>query len=132
MGINYLLDTHTLLWLLMSPNDIEASALDELAEKKNTLWVSAVSAMEVATKHRLGRLDVARSLIEGWSDRTSEIDAKEMPLSSSAALLAGSLTWDHRDPFDRMLVAQALTENVVVATRDRALLAYAGLPTLSV
>lgn len=99
--MNVLLDTHTLLRLLSTPTKIEASTLALLSEQDVTLWVSAASAWEIATKTRLGRLD-------------------------------GRLPWTHRDPFDRILVAQALRRTLTLATRDSSMLAAALTPTLRV
>ena len=131
MGVTYLLDTHVLLWLLAAPQKVPEEVRASLADPATTLLASSVSAMEVATKSRLGRLPGAEALVATWSARLGEIHVDELVLSSAHALLAGSLTWEHRDPFDRLLVAQALVENVPLVTVDRAMLAVPGLRTLS-
>ncbi len=77
--------------------------------------------MEVATKVRLGKLEPARHLIETWSARVRDIGGDDLPLTASHALLAGSLAWPHRDPFDRMLVAQALSDNLTLVSSDAAM-----------
>lgn len=127
MGVRYLLDTHVFLWLLGQPTAIPEPVRGDLARPENDLLVSAVSAMEVATKVRLGKLDSARHLVDTWSARVRELKAVELALSTEHALLAGSLTWTHRDPFDRLLVAQCLVENITLVTSDRAMTAVAGL-----
>ena len=104
---------------------------DTLADRSVELLVSAVSAMEVATKVRLGQLDVARTLVSTWPARIDEIGAVPLSLSTEAALLAGQLNWEHRDPFDRLLAAQAIENNLVLVTVDPALLGLIGLRTLS-
>lgn len=131
MGVTYLLDTHVLLWLLASPEQISDEVRRELANRRNTVVVSAASGMEIATKVRLGRLDGARGLVAAWSARIAEIEATELPITAEQAVFAGSLAWEHRDPFDRLLAAQATTENMVLVTVDRHLLAFPGVRTLT-
>ena len=99
----------------------------DLASPDNELLVSAVSAMEVATKVRLGKLETARHLVPTWSARVHDLRAHELPISTEHALLAGSLEWAHRDPFDRLLVAQGLVENVTLVTSDEQIGAVTGL-----
>lgn len=118
MGVRYLLDTHVFLWALGEPARIPEPIRRDLADRRNDLLISAASAMEVATKVRLGKLDVARHLVDTWSARAREIGADELPVTTAHALLAGAMAWTHRDPFDRILVAQALIENVVLVTTD--------------
>lgn len=129
MGMSFLLDTHIVLWLVGEPGKIPADILEPLGDPTNRLVVSAASAMEVATKVRLGRLDAATGLVHGWRDRIAEIGAEELTISSEHAILAGSMSWSHRDPFDRLLVAQALRENLTLVTVDRAILHLPGVPT---
>ncbi len=129
--MRFLLDTHVFLWLLGEPERVAPSVRDTLADRRNEILVSAASALEVATKVRLGKLDAARPLVAAWSERLRELDADELPVTSAHAVLAGTMTWDHRDPFDRLLAAQALIENVVLVTADRALLLLPGLRTLT-
>lgn len=129
--MRYLLDTHVLLWLLASPARVPPDVRATLAARENDLLVSAVSAMEVATKTRLGRLPEGRPLIDAWAARVREIGAEELALTASHALLAGSMPWEHRDPFDRVLVAQATIENLQLATVDRQLTDVPGLRVLT-
>jgi PIN domain nuclease of toxin-antitoxin system len=125
--VTYLLDTHVLLWLWGDPGRLASGFVAELARPTNRLLVSAVSAMEVATKTRLGRLELGRALVPTWPARVAEIAAEELPISTAHALLAGSMQWDHRDPFDRLLVAQALTEGVPLVTVDPVMTQVPGL-----
>lgn len=127
MGVRYLLDTHVFLWLLGAPELVPERLRDELAQPESELLVSAVSALEVATKVRLGKLDSARHLVATWSARVQDLRAVELPVSTEHALLAGSLDWPHRDPFDRLLVAQALVENLTVVSSDHQISAVTGL-----
>lgn len=130
MGVTpgrFLLDTHVLLWLLGDPERVPAATRAELADRRNQIIVSAASALEVATKVRLGKLDSGRHLVATWADRLTEIAATDLPVSSHHALVAGALQWDHRDPFDRLLVAQALVENLVLVTTDAAIKGVVGV-----
>lgn len=129
--VAYLLDTHVVLWLLGQPGRVAPEVLDVLGDRQHSLLVSAASAMEVATKVRLGRLPGGAGLVANWERRLDELGARELPISSAHALRAGEMTWEHRDPFDRLLVAQALAENTVLVTVDRAILAVPGLRTLT-
>ena len=101
----------------------------ELADPETRLCVSSATAMEIATKVRLGKLGVAEPLLATWFDRLGEIEADELPITSRHALLAGSLTWHHRDPFDRFLAAQSMADGLPLVTRDPVLRALPGLHT---
>lgn len=130
MGVSHLLDTHTFLWLVGEPAEVAEPVRDVLADPANELIVSAASAREAATKHRLGRLPLPH-LVHSWPERIVELGAVDLAVDSADALLAGSLAWEHRDPFDRLLVAQAIRRNLVLVTVDRAILAFPGIRTLS-
>ena len=130
MGVTFLLDTHVFLWLLGQPERIDASIRTTLAEHNNTLLVSAASALEVATKVRIGKLS-APGLLESWGSRVEEMAAVELDVTSRHATLAGSMTRDHRDPFDRLLAAQTILENATLVTVDRHLITLPGLRCLT-
>lgn len=127
--MNVLLDTHVLLWLISEPATLNSAALHQLADPATSVWVSAASAWEVSIKTRLGRLDGA-TLLASWNRQLETMRVEDLPIDSEDAILAGRLAWDHRDPFDRMIVAQALRRNLTVATRDAKILAAALTPTL--
>ena len=129
MGVTYLLDTHVLLWLWGDPGRIAPGVRKALGDPKNHLLVSAASAMEVSTKTRRGKLELGHALASTWAARVAEIAAEELQITSAHALLAGSMRWSHRDPFDRLLVAQALTEGVPLVSVDPAMV---GVPALQV
>lgn len=130
MGVTYLLDTHVLLWLATRPERVPAPVLSALADPGNCLNVSAVSALEVATKTRLGKLQ-AEGLLDSWSSRIRAMGAESLDVSTEHALLAGRLAWSHRDPFDRLLVAQATLETMTLVTVDSALTSLAAPPILT-
>lgn len=113
-----LLDTHVLLWLIGQPERVPDDVRAQLADRRNQVLVSAISALEIATKTRLGRLHPL-GLVEGWSAQLAGIGADELPVRADHALHAGSMSWDHRDPFDRVLVSQALIDGLTFVTVDR-------------
>lgn len=115
-----LLDTHVLLWMLMTPERLSEQATRFVSDRSTTLFVSAASAWEISTKHRLGRLSGATGVVIGYADHLRRLGVDELPITSAHALTAGALESDHRDPFDRMLAAQALHEGVPLVTSDPA------------
>jgi PIN domain nuclease of toxin-antitoxin system len=127
--VNVLLDTHTLLWLVSTPSDVDAATLAVLADPNTNVSVSAASAWEIAIKTRLGRLD-GEALLSAWADIVADMSTRELPIESLDAILAGRLPWDHKDPFDRVIVAQALRRNLTIATRDAGMLSAAVVPTV--
>jgi PIN domain nuclease of toxin-antitoxin system len=127
--VNVLLDTHTILWLVSKPSDVDASALAVIADPNTNVWVTAASAWEIAIKTRLGRLD-GEALLSAWADIMADMSTTELPIESADAILAGRLPWEHKDPFDRVIVAQALRRNLTIATRDSKILDAALTPTL--
>jgi PIN domain nuclease of toxin-antitoxin system len=130
VAVTCLLDTHALLWLIGEPERVPAETRDTLALESTTILVSAVSALEVATKHRIGKLPEGGVVAATWEDRLADLDAEGLPVSARHALLGGSLEWDHRDPFDRLLVAQALVENVPLVSADAVMRGMPGLQLL--
>ena len=123
------LDTNALLWLVTAPEKVSAAAREVLAEPSTEVAVSAASAWEIAIKTRLGRLD-GDPLMSAWSEILADMSATELPIDAGDAVLAGRLPWEHRDPFDRMIVAQAARRNLTIATRDSRILKAALTPTL--
>lgn len=127
--MNILVDTHTLLWLLREPTTLDPEALAPLTDPATSVWVSAASAWEIAIKTRLGRFD-GSTLLATWPSQLEAMRVDDLPVDSDDAILAGRLPWDHRDPFDRVIVAQALRRKLILATRDARILAAALAPTL--
>ena len=100
-----------------------------IAARETTVLVSAASGWEIATKVRVGRLPEARLLVDGLDAAVRREGFTVLPVALSHALAAGSLPGPHRDPFDRMLMAQARIENATLVTNDSAIRDY-GLPVL--
>ncbi|WAC57847.1 type II toxin-antitoxin system VapC family toxin [Gordonia sp. SL306] len=113
----YLLDTNALLWLVSEPDKISGPAREVLADQANDLLVSAASAWEIAIKTRLGRLD-GEPLLSAWQETLISMNATDLAIDAADAAMAGRLKWDHRDPFDRMIVAQAARRGLTIATSD--------------
>ena len=122
-----LLDTHALLWALLDPEQIPDATLEAVRDPATEVLVSAATAWEIGTKFRLGKLDGARAVVLGYRDHLTRLRATELPISGHHALTAGTLAWEHRDPFDRVIVAQAMIESVPVVTADRALVGFPGI-----
>ncbi|MDQ3662720.1 MAG: type II toxin-antitoxin system VapC family toxin [Actinomycetota bacterium] len=121
-----LLDTHVLLWWLSNDPSLPPEAESAIADPGATVFVSAASAWEIAIKQALGKLDAPNDL-----ENQVEVNRFEaLPITISHAYSAGALPRHHDDPFDRMLVAQALAEGLTIVTRDSRLSRY-GVPTLS-
>lgn len=124
-----LLDTHVLLWALGAPRRLPEPVRSALADRRTPLLVSAASAFEIATKHRLGRLPEASALVHHFDQQVERLGADQLPISAQHAIAAGSLDWSHRDPFDRMLAAQAMSDGLELVTADPAFSGFAGLST---
>ena len=116
-----LLDTHTLLWLVSAPAEVLAGAREVISDPARTVAVSAVTAWEIAIKTRLGRLD-GEPLLSAWPEIIAAMGLTELAIEGADAIVAGRLRWDHRDPFDRMIVAQAAPRGLTIATRDAQIL----------
>lgn len=127
MSRSLLLDTHVLLWALLDPERIPEATLREIRAAESALGVSAATAWEIATKIRLGRLPGVQAVVHGYHDHLARLRARELPITGRHALTAGTLAWEHRDPFDRMIAAQAMIESLPLVTADAALSAFPGV-----
>jgi PIN domain nuclease of toxin-antitoxin system len=119
-----LLDTHTLIWWLTEDSSLPASARKLIGSRNHAVLVSAVSAWEIATKVRLGRLEVAADLARDFSAYLKHERFESLSISTEHGIRAGSLPGSHKDPFDRMLVAQAQLENLAIVSNDALLDGY--------
>lgn len=125
-----MLDTHTLLWAVTAPARLGPAARPLIASTQTQLLVSAASAWEISTKHRLGKLPGADAIVSNLGGVLARLRTTELSVSCEHAILAGRLTWHHRDPFDRMLAAQAMIAGVPLVTDDAALRDLPGLATI--
>ena len=119
----FLLDTHVVVWLATEPLRVP-SELRASLETAEELLVSAASAYEIAQQVRLGRLPQAQPLLARWNELLETMLAVELPLTSADMMHAGVMPWDHRDPFDRMLVAQAQLRGLPLVTKDDTIRAF--------
>jgi len=119
-----LLDTHTLLWWLADSSSLPASARKLIANKNSDVLVSAASAWEIATKVRLGKLPMAVDLAHDFAAYLERERFQTLSVSAEHGIRAGLLPGPHRDPFDRMLIAQAQAENLTIVSNDVVFDAY--------
>lgn len=124
--MSLLLDTHVFLWWVGEPERLSNDARAAIARPDTPVFVSAASAWEIAIKRFLGRIDLRD---EEFDYGLRESRFIELPVSARHGLLAGALPPHHRDPFDRMLVAQAMTEGLHLVTHDRTIMDY-DIPTM--
>jgi len=125
-----LLDTHVLLWALLEPQKLSPELRDALENSDNALVVSAASAWEITTKWRLGKLPQARAVVENYALALHRLAAVDLPISAAVARQAGLWGVSHRDPFDRLLAAQASSDNLVLASTDPAFAQFEGVRIL--
>lgn len=119
--MNLLLDTHALIWALANDPALDAGARKAIIDGRNLVFVSAANVWEISIKRALGKLEAPDNLLE-------EIDAHRfthLDMTARHADAAGRLPNIHADPFDRMLVAQAQLEKLVLVTRDEFIPQYA-------
>ena len=120
-----LLDTHALLWALMEPHRLSGPARNVLEDDDAVVFVSSASAWELGIKWKLGKLEGAERVLDGLDRHLERLAAVPLPITIEHALAAAALPLHHRDPFDRMLIAQARSMQVPVMTNDAAFSAYA-------
>jgi PIN domain nuclease of toxin-antitoxin system len=117
--VRLLLDTHALLWWYSDDAALPASCRKLIAESDRSVFVSAVSAWEISTKFRLGKLPTACDLIDDFSGYTARERFLSLPLSTEHGLRAGLLPGPLQDPFDRMLIAQAEAETLFIVSNEK-------------
>jgi len=117
--MRFLLDTHTLLWCFNASPSLSPRARRLISDGSNEILVSAASAWEIATKVRLGKLPGGEELIDELDRYLAQLRCDALPISIDHAVRAGSLPGEHRDPFDRMLIAQAQIESLKIISNDR-------------
>ena len=113
-----LLDTHALLWWWKDDSRLSKRAATAITDQANTVLVSAASAWEIATKHHIGKLPGAESAVRKFNELIIADGFSHLAVSYQHALKAGGFDIEHRDPFDRMLAAQAIIEGATLVTDD--------------
>ena len=119
-----LLDTHAFLWWLIDSPRLSEPARQAIATGTNEVLVSAATAWEIATKHRLGRLPGVELVALDVAGTIASQSFEQLPITVADAARAGALPGPHRDPFDRMLVAQAQSGNMALVSIDSAMDQY--------
>ena len=112
-----LVDTHALLWYLQADPNLSILAMNTLENKDNDVFVSIASLWEIAIKLGLGKLDIQRPF-ENLETDLQRLDIKILPIAFSDVQIYRSLPLHHRDPFDRILIAQSIGNNLIIITRD--------------
>jgi PIN domain nuclease of toxin-antitoxin system len=113
-----LLDTHALMWWLAGDKSLSRKAREAIQDEDNDVYVSAASAWEIATKFRLGKLPGAEPLVPDIPGIVASQDFSALPIALHHAQRAGTLSGQHRDPFDRMLIAQSQLENMTLISNE--------------
>ena len=113
-----LLDTHTIVWVMNDHPRLSRAARAAIASPSNPAFASTASVWEAATKFRLCRFSEAALLVDNPRRILEALEVETIPLSLEHARLAGSLVHPHKDPFDRMLAAQALLDNLTLVSID--------------
>jgi len=123
--VRLLLDTHTFLWWAFTDRKLSRHAIAAISdEDANQVLVSAASAWEIAVKHRIGKLPDAQAIAGDIAGAIAEEGFNELAVSVEHAERAGRLPGHHRDPFDRMLIAQAISEDLTLVSNERAFDVY--------
>jgi PIN domain nuclease of toxin-antitoxin system len=118
--MNYLLDTHVFLWWIFDDPKLDRQSRAIISNPKHIIWVSSASAWEISTKYRIGKLPEAKTVLENYTALLDEAGFCSLSITEAHALRAGNLPIPHRDPFDRMLMAQSELEQFPILTHDRA------------
>lgn len=116
-----LLDTHTLYWWMIEEKRLSLAARKALQSRASQVFVSAASAYELAYKHRAGLLPKAGVLVRNFEAELAEEGFLHLPIALEHGRRAGELADDHGDPFDRLLAAQAIVEDMAIVSNDEKL-----------
>ena len=114
-----LLDTHALLWSFSDEENLSRKAREAVKDYANDIYVSAASAWEIATKFRIGKLPQAAPFVYTLEESLRKLRFKELAVTIGHAQRAGLLAGEHNDPFDRLLIAQAQAENLLLVSNEK-------------
>ena len=118
--INFLIDTHVFLWLIFSPDNLSKKILQQLADPKNKVFVSAISLWEIALKYSLGKLSLVDVLPNELPDLALKMDIQiiHVAVEEYASFYQLPLIEGHKDPFDRMIIWQCISKKMVLVSHD--------------
>lgn len=119
-----LLDTHTFLWWLAGDEALSRKSREGIETEAEAVFVSAASVWEISTKHRLGKLPGASAIVGAMAETIESQGFMGLAIGVRHGQAAGALPGPHRDPFDRMLIAQAILDDLVLVSNERAFDAY--------
>jgi PIN domain nuclease of toxin-antitoxin system len=122
--VRLLLDTHAFLWFVTNDSNLSEAALEFVAEPTNEVLVSPASCWEIAIKVSLGKYLLTAPFEEFFREGIEENDMAVLPIDIRHAAVLSSLPMHHKDPFDRMMVSQAIAEQIPIVSRDASLDAY--------
>ncbi len=125
--MNILLDSHALIWALHDPGKLRPQAAAAISDPKRAVFFSAASVWELELKAARGKL----TLPDGWLSAAESTGFLVLPITAAEARASAQLPWHHTDPFDRLLVAQAMEHGLTLATRDPLIAPYS-VPVLPV
>ncbi|MDI3194754.1 type II toxin-antitoxin system VapC family toxin [Pseudarthrobacter sp. AL07] len=125
-----LLDTHVFLWALAEPKKLSTKARNAITKLENSVYVSPMTAYELSFKHHQGKLPSGAAIVASFGRQVAHLYASELAISAPHAVAAGQLDWEHKDPFDRILAAQAMVEGLTLVTADQELHAFEPVTTL--
>ena len=117
-AVGYLLDTHTFLWAVRGSPNLSDTAARIIEDVNLQVFVSSVSAYEIMNKHRIGKLPEFDDVAKDYFNFIKRLEVDSLPVNEQHAHFAGKFEWLHRDPFDRLLAAQAVTDNLTLLTND--------------
>ncbi|MCF2499902.1 type II toxin-antitoxin system VapC family toxin [Dyadobacter chenhuakuii] len=121
--MNIILDTHALIWFFEGDSNLSAKALEAIENTNNKKFVSVASLWEIAIKTSLGKLTLQKPL-DTFLSELVQSDIQILPISINQVLLVSQLDFFHKDPFDRIIIAQSITEKFPVVTKDPSFLLY--------
>lgn len=116
----FLLDTHTFIWAVQEPKKLGKNALKIIEDPESKLYLSSISAFEITNKYRIGKLPGCEYLVNNYTQIARKLGVIDLPVALSHTWFAGQFEWSHRDPFDRILAAQAALENLPLISNDSA------------
>jgi len=114
-----LLDTHACVWMILGSPRISSLAKATIQDFTNEVYVSAATGWEITTKYRIGKLSEVAPFVHDFPGMLKQMSFQELPVSMNHATRAGLLLSEHKDPFDRMLIAQSLAEGLPLISNEK-------------
>jgi PIN domain nuclease of toxin-antitoxin system len=114
-----LLDTHILVWTAFMPHLLSPTSKEAISNGNNEVYVSSITAMEIATKVANGKFEDARPLAKQFAEQVRRSGFELLSVTAEHGERAGNLVLNHKDPWDRLLIAQAQIEDLVLVTSDK-------------